>query len=221
MRLQPSYLLVATLCSVLATACADDSPETLTGTANLSWQVGARGCAEHDVNHIRITQREASGTRVLQRWDLACAAGRATLVGVRPGRYVFEVEGRDHTSTPRWHGASAPIEVRASGETVVPTITLTGLPATVEIRWNFGGPFCSHAEVARVEVKVFDTEGFEVSRAQAACETGTVEFSLRAGLFDVSVEGLNSLGVVTHSYLLELHVQRGEQVDATVTLEKL
>lgn len=210
--------LVSVAAATCVLACGGDDSVSLTGSASLSWQIGARTCDEVGVETIRI--RAAEGGR-MDAVEVACEQRRVDLEGLRPGVYRFRLDGLDAQGLPRYQAVSEAVEVRASGRVNVPSAVLSARHARLILRWTFGGPLCSQAGVRDVHVHVFDRFGFEEVHEQIACDAGEIEIDVRPGAWDVLLHGVTPEGAIGHTSHVPVELRPGEVAQRTTVLEKL
>lgn len=211
-------LLSVSLVALLGFAgCSDDDAGGgLSGSASLSWRIGARTCSEVGVERIRISLSEGGS---MTPAEVSCESRAAEVSGLRPGQYRFLVEGLDAAGVARYEAQTERVEIRANGSTVVPSAVLSAKLAELVLSWSFGGPLCSQAGVSHVDVHIFDDYGFEESYQRTGCDLGETSLNTRPGEWDVVVHGISGEGAVSYFSVFEVELQPGGKLEQSVTLE--
>jgi hypothetical protein len=163
MRQTIFFLLAAVL---MLQGCIVVSSNTTTGPASVrvSWTVGGQtptlGCGMAGVTKVTVSLLNDTDTQILQKADLDCASGTATLANVLPGkRYLridgFNAKGELTYGTLQDHG---PFIVDPGIQFVVAnTLDVADLRTTVTLDWGFPAGFdCNNSGTASMMVQVSD-----------------------------------------------------------------
>ena len=216
MPVRTHFALVTLLASTLAVGCGSATDDLEPGTASLSWTVGARGCDASGVESIRIQTEDGLGETL--QWVAACADGAIDLGDLRPGTYVFGVEGLAADGGSQYVGVSEPTDVRAGGQVAVERVHLTSRPADVRVEWTFGGPLCSHVGVTHVELLAVDMDGNIEDEVIVACDDGAGQLILPPRSYDIVVSGQDLDGDEAYLSIVTVDLKAGDEVTERVEL---
>ena len=216
-----SILTAASLTFMLLGCSSNDAPLG-TGSASLSWQVGARGCETAGTPTVRVSLMDGlSNDAGINSWVQTCESGGMTIGGLRSGYYVFIIEALDENGDAEFLGESEQAQVRSNGVTDVAAIVLDAIPAALNVEWTFGGPLCAHVGVQDVEVLAFDSEGSLKAEAIASCETGDVAMNLDPGLYDIALNGIDESDTIIYTHVFDIELGRGDRLTERLELESV
>lgn len=199
----------------LATGCVvrdDEEPEGSTGTVELSWQMGPSGCVAAGITEVEVDIGGVGGT-------FDCEEGGAT-IGVPAGTHDVVLTGVDATGDERFGGEELGVVVTAGETTVVPTIVLGALPASLTVNWSFAnGQLCTPNGVEEVEAFLFDEADVIQGQLAGACDEGTFTLEdIDADSYTLRLVGKDEGGTEIVSGTADVLLERGENSEVSVVL---
>lgn len=219
--MKPTFpALIVTVSLFVVAGCAGEDSRIETGNAALEWQVAARDCVTAGVSEIQVTlSGESRSEKGFTEWRFSCAERVGIVEALRPGRYTFDLIGVDDDGEAVFEGGTGEVEIRASGTVRPPTVILHARPGVLEVKWTFGGPFCTHVGVEAIELIAFDAYGSAILEQGLRCEMGRSTIALRPGLYDIALFALDRRGRIRYQSVFDVEMQRGREVAVEVVLE--
>jgi hypothetical protein len=214
-------IAVAGLMAVSAAACGREYEPIETGEVALTWYVGPHGCAEAQAERVVVSRVDGRTGATLGQWDFACEARYGAIDGLAPGSYLFELEALTVDGRATFIGSAHSVEVRPGGTTSPPPVVMEATPARLTVEWNFGGPLCRQAGASWVSVMAFDPWGTIEEEKGASCEAGVTSLTIRPGVYDVVIQALSPDGLPTHEILIDVALERGDDLVERVELEAI
>jgi hypothetical protein len=187
-----------------------ESPEPEPGRLLLTWTVGARGCADAGVTEVEIEMGAA-------RERIACEEGGATITG-DPGRYDVVATGFDAGGRPRYEGTTT-VTVPEGAEATA-HVTLSALPASLEVTWYFeNGRLCAANGATDVHLVLFDEDDYVVDETTLPCDDGIASLAeLESGEYGLLAEALDDAGALVFEGSLPVTLEKGDALSVEVEL---
>lgn len=182
-----------------------DDPPPGDGIVEVSWLVGSGGCELSGITDVRV---EIGTLEEL----VACDDG-ATRIQLQAGDYSLVVTGLDADGVARFEAREELVSVFADDTTLVPTLRLSALPATLTLFWRFvNGSLCGANGVANVDVALFDNEQLvDPFPVIVDCDPGEATFTeIPAGPYVVNLAGLDESNQAIFEARKEIELLRGE-----------
>ncbi len=212
-----SILLIAAL---IGGCSGDEDAPPQPGTMSLSWKISPLGCEASGVENVEVEVYRKTG-EVPSRYLAACTAGRTTIDGLEPGRYLINVLGLDLDGKAIFETGEHEVPVYA-GEIATPEqFRLTAKKAELIFSWAFdNGRLCAANGVSDVVVGVYDMDGFAIDEVAYACAdgVGTVD-GIPSGAFIIEAVGMAVDGSGLYRSLLEVAVERGDELNVDLQLQ--
>ncbi len=204
--------------AIALAGCSERGERLEDGEVHLQWLVGPHGCDDAETPWILVGIQGEDSRVGARQWQFACDAGEGVVAGLDPGSYVFVLRGIDIFGRPTFIGDTGRVDVRPSGATRADAVRLAAKPASVTVRWDFGGPLCATLNVVRVEVLAFDIHGTIEAEAAADCENAEATIDLRPGHYDIVVQGVDQNGLILYEAIYAGQFERGDVVVESRTL---
>ena len=136
------------------------SEEVLPGAIEVSWRIGALGCAEAGIDKVNVELYDYyDGELDPSRLDVQpCSVKTANMTGLTPGDYTLLLRGFD-TDNCWTHEARDEVNVPANGTLTVEPLALLRRQRPLLVRWPFeneGDCYLNEVEQVRVVVDVED-----------------------------------------------------------------
>lgn len=206
------FLLAVIFLSFFFVGCGKNDGSLETGSAIITWQVGARGCEEANTPTIRVSLPFGlTNEEGVSSWMQSCASEEITIEHLQARYYVFTLEALTADGDVDFEGKSLQTQIRAGGVTELEPVILEASPATLTLQWNFGGPLCSQVGISEIEIFAFDQEGSLETQLSSSCELGEVTLTLDPGEYDVAINGLTVEDVLLYNHVFEINLGRGDR----------
>ncbi|MEN0062670.1 MAG: hypothetical protein AAGA48_11005 [Myxococcota bacterium] len=195
----------------------DDTPEAFgEGTIEVSWRVGSSGCELAEVTDVQIQIGDLERT-------IPCTTGETSLQ-LLAGDYALLATGLDASGVARFEAREELVSVFEGETTVVPTLRLSALPATLTLFWKFeNGSLCGANGVDSIDIALFNNEQIVAPfPIKTECSDGEEVFpGIPAGSYVVSMLGLNADDQADFEARQDVTLLRGEEASFELELVAL
>lgn len=186
------------------------------GIVEVSWIVGSSGCALAQVTDIQLTIGTYENT-------YPCDNG-STRVQLPAGDYSLVATGLDADGVARFEATEELVSIFEDETTILPTLRLSALPASLTLFWRFeNGSLCGANGVDSIDVALFDNEQLvDPFPIVVDCDPGEADFDdIAAGSYVVSLLGQDESGVAIFDARKEIELYRGETLAEELVLTAL
>ena len=180
------------------------------GELDLSWQIGTSGCSAAGIVTVEVDLGDEAAS-------FDCLSGGGTLT-VPEGSYDIVMTGLDADGVARYGGSYLQAAVYESETTVVPTVLLGALPATMTVTWYFqNGRLCGSNDVAELDIVVYDDD-YILDVFTTECDDGIEQVGpVLSGSYTVQLIGRDGQGQAAFTGESDVDLERGD--DTAVEIE--
>src|SRR5690554_900960 len=215
-RMSMMYMTGTMLLSAGALSCGEQVEPFGEGALELSWEVSPMGCAASEVDLVEV---ELANERRSYLEQYSCTRGSASIEGLAPGSYELTLSSYDAGGAATFESAARAVTIRPERVERVTPVALSARPAELEVSWRFdNGRVCGANGVERIEVAVYDSAFYEMTRRDFVCNRGAGTISdLFAGDYIVRVSGQGA--EVAYSGDVDVSLKRGQSGEVEAVLQ--
>jgi len=183
------------------------------GIVEVNWIVGSSGCELAGVSDVLLELGTYSNT-------VPCDNG-TTRIQIMAGDYELTVTGLDPEGVARFQATEDLVSVFEGDTTVLQTLRLSALPATLTLFWKFeNGSLCGANGVDNIDVALFTNEQLVAPFPLVVeCASGEATFEdIASGAYVVSLLGLDEADQATFEARKEIELFRGETLEEELEL---
>lgn len=194
------------------------------GSFQVNWRITALSlsCEEAGLESVELQLRLDGSLAFDERRP--CGDLAATIDDIAPGRYELALVGVDAANKPTYRSETTAVTIEPASTTMVGTIRLEQVPATLQITWSFANTrLCGFNQVRTVEIVVFDVDlqkhvfprtSFDCNRADP------VQAEVRPGTVKVIASGIDATGAPIFAADQQFTVVAGQPKDVHLLLQK-